>query len=205
MKRFMYLLLAIFLLTSAGCSKNISETPGSINGSKTTIGSSHSGIREVGEFHLACYDATGALKWTDVAHNSLTNEGQYLFLDVVLRGGTAATQFYVRLFNDTPVITDTISTLTGEPSGTYGYAAQLIEKSATGWPTLALDSGNQQATSSVETITASGGSIGPVTYACLTTSTDSSGKLVSFAPLSQSRTLAAGDSIQITYKVKLTN
>lgn len=160
-------------------------------------------VRAIGSMDFRCYDARGNLKWEELNRpNNLADEGEYMFLDVVLRNGTAPSNYYLRLFNDTPVETDTLGSLTGEPSGN-GYTAQTVERnSTTGWPTLALDSGDHQATSSEETFTATGGSWGPVIYCVLATTTDSSGKLVSFVALSQSRTLASGETLKVTYKLK---
>jgi hypothetical protein len=160
-------------------------------------------VREIGSMDFRCYDAQGNLKWEELDRpNDLADEGEYLFLDVTLRGASAPANYYLRLFNDTPAETDTLGSLTGEPTEN-GYTAQTVEGSGTGWPTLALDSGDYQATSSTETFTASGGSWGPVTYCVLATSTDGSGKLVSYVALSTSRTLASGESLQVTYKLKL--
>ena len=160
------------------------------------------GYGNTGVFELRAFDANGNLLWEEDVINGLADEGEQHILDVYLRAATGPVQFYVRLYNDTPVETDTLALLTGEPS-TNGYAAQLVERSATGWPTLAMDAGDYQATSSVETFSASGGSWGPVTYVVLATTSDNTGKLISFAALSQSRTLNAGESLQVTYKVKL--
>lgn len=135
-------------------------------------------------------------------YNALADEGEYLVLDVAFRQATQPTNFYLGLVNDTPVETDALTDLTGEPSG-YGYTRQTIEANATGWPTLALDGGDYMLTSSEETFTASGGSIGPVTYAFLATSTDNTGKLVAYVALSTSRTMADGESLKCTLKIKL--
>jgi len=188
MKKLSTVFLVLIMLIFTACSQPQKETV--------------TGAREVGVFQLACYDATGALKWQETDHNALADEGEQYFLDVALRGVTAASNTYLRLFNDTPAETDSISSLTGEPSG-FGYTAKTLVSSAVGWPTLALDSGDYQATSAVQTFTASGGAIGPVTYIVLTTSSDSSGKLLSYAALSTSRTLTDGDSLQVTYRLKM--
>lgn len=158
--------------------------------------------RWIGVWHFEHYDRGGNLIWEDQIHNALADEGEYAFLDVFLRAGSAPAQFYFRLYNDTPVEADGLSDLTGEPS-TNGYAAQLVERSNTGWPTLVLDSGDYQATSTEETFSASGGSWGPVTYAVLATTSDNSGKLVAYVALSQSRTLQDGESLKVTMEVKL--
>jgi hypothetical protein len=147
----------------------------------------------------------GAVLWeVKDRENFLADEGEYNLLNLFLVGGTAPTTFHIRLFNDTPVETDAIANITGEPSGN-GYPAGGIEveRSATGWPTLALDSNDYQATSKTVTFTASGGSIGPVTYAVLAATISAAEKHIASVALSQSRTLAAGESLQVTYKVKL--
>jgi len=136
------------------------------------------------------------------AYNALADEGEEYMLDVGLRQATQATNFYLGLVNDTPVETDALTDLTGEPSGN-GYSRQTIEANATGWPTLALDSGDYQATSKTVTFTASGGSIGPAIYAILATSSDNTGKLIAYVALSQSRTLADGESLQCSMSIKL--
>lgn len=164
-------------------------------------------VREIGIFELTAYDAQGNVLWQEEAHNNLADEGEQAFLDVFLRGATAPTQFYVGLSDSsTPCsITDTATLTTasaGEPS-TNGYARQLIERNSTGWPTLGLDSGDYMATSSTETFSASGGSWGPVYCVFLGTTSDNTGKHISYAPLSTARTLASGESLQVTYKVKL--
>ncbi len=172
-------------------------------GCQEKIGNDGNGsAREHGEFHLVCRDADGAVKWTEIARNALADEGEQLFLDVALRGATAPANTYLRLYNDTPAETDTLATLTGEPSGN-GYSAQALTSNDTGWPTLALDSGDYMATSAAKTFTASGGTIGPVTYLALATTSDNTGKLISYAALSATRTLTAGDSLQVTYRLKM--
>ncbi len=164
--------------------------------------------KEYGYFDFDAYDAQGNLIWSEHnVPNNLADEGEEYFLDVTLRNATEQPNFCLRLFNDTPVETDTLAALTGEPSAN-GYAGQTVEQNSTGWPTLALDSGDYMATSSQETFSASGGSWGPVTYAVLTTKSgaacDNTGNvLVSYAALSQSRTLNDGETLKITYKIKL--
>jgi len=156
----------------------------------------------VGIWHFEHYDKDGNLIWEADSKNNLADEGEQWVLDSFLRGAAAPTGFYIRLYNDTPVDTDSLSTLTGEPSGN-GYQAQLVEASSTGWPTLALDAGDYQATSKEVTFNATGGSWGPVTYAVLATSSDNTGKLIAYVALSQSRTLNDGESLKVTMKIKL--
>lgn len=165
--------------------------------------------QEKGYFDLTCYDAAGNLKWQDLnRQNALADEGEQAFLDMYLRGATPPTRFYIRLLNSSPSETTTLATMTGEPTHTNGYqlyssGTNKITRDSTGWPTLALDSGDYQAVSKTWSITAVGGTIGPVTTAVLSTTADNTGKLVAYVALSATRTLQIGDTLQVTYKVKL--
>ena len=142
-------------------------------------------------------DKDGNVIWEDVIENALADEGEQAMLDVFYRNGTAPTGFYIRLYNDTPVETDTLATLVGEPAGN-GYAAQLVERSNVGFPTIQQDAnGDWQIISKTVTFSASGGSWGPVTYAVLATTSDNTGKLIAFVALSQSRTLNDGESLDV--------
>lgn len=77
----------------------------------------------------------GDVLWQGESRNSRFDEGNKLELDVFFRGAVAPSDFYIRLFNDTPIKADTLGTIASEPVGN-GYAAQLIERSSVGWPTL---------------------------------------------------------------------
>ena len=147
----------------------------------------------------------GEVLWEqDWTPNVLADEGEQLILDVFFRNATAPTNFYIGVVNDTPGEGDTLSTLTGEPAtGGYSRSSYLVERSNTGWPTLEVDGTGYRVVSTTETITATGASIGPVTYAFLATSSDNSGDLIAYNALSQSRTLADGDSLEITMRIKL--
>ena len=152
------------------------------------------------DFELRDKDGNLIDKWSN--RNALADEGEELMLDAFFRDAAEPTNFYLRLFNDTPAETDSLSDLTGEPSGN-GYAAVTITRDATGWPTLELDSGDWQVVSKSCVFLADGGTIGPVIYAVLATSTDSSGKLVAYNALSTTRTLMDGDSLTVTLTIKL--
>ena len=164
--------------------------------------------QEHGFFDLTARDSDGNIRWQELnVPNALANEGEYLILDVMFRGNTAPTGYFLRLYNTTPSLTSTLSTLsTFEPATANGYApaSQGITKDATGWPLVPqLVTSHYEITSKSITITASGGTIGPVTYAALSTTSDNTGKLVAYAALSATRTLQIGDSLAMTYKIRL--
>ena len=157
-----------------------------------------------GQYEFNCFDKIGNLIWSETRDNALLDEGEQQVLDVYLRGATPPAAFYLGLTSMASMLeTTTLATLTNEASG-GGYARQVINRDATaaGWPSLVLDTGDYLATSKTITFTASG-AIGPVDKAFLATTADNSGKLISFTALSTTRTLATGDTLQVTYKVKL--
>lgn len=136
-------------------------------------------------------------------HNALANSGAAAILEYFYRGNAsfAPGQFYVRLCNYTPQVTDTLSTIQNEPSGN-GYTPQLLPASTIGFPTRAIATdGNVNITSIQVVFTATGGSIGPVTTAFLATSSNNTGTLISYLPLAITRTILSGDSM--TYQLSI--
>ena len=139
----------------------------------------------------------GEVIWEDTKKNFLANQGAEAILEYFYRSNSsyAPSQFYVRLCNYTPVVTDTLSTIQNEATGN-GYAAQALAASTVGFPTKdTAPDGNIRLTSALVSFTASGGSIGPVTTAYLATSSDNSGKLIAFLPLALTRTIISGDTM----------
>jgi len=155
-----------------------------------------------GYFVIDHKDKNGNVIWHDEGFNNLADEGESAILDLFFRGGTAPTAFSLALFNDTPVDTDTVAGLTGEPA-TNGYARIALARDTTDFPTLALDSGDFMVTSKKVTFTASGGAIGPVTYAVLIATIGGAAKLIAYKALSQARTLSDGETLDVTYKLKI--
>ena len=149
------------------------------------------------------WDKDGNLIWHETVENALADEGEQLVLDVFLRGA-AHGSFYLGLADDEPVDDWSMTDLTGEPPGTNGYARQAIERSAVGWPILALDAGDFMATSKLVTFgPATPGTIGPVTIMFLTnTLTGTGGAFIAWAALSGPRTLQIDESLGCKMKIK---
>jgi hypothetical protein len=142
--------------------------------------------------------------WECKKKNSLANKGAEAMLELFYRNDTsyAPGQFYVRLCNYIPQVTDILTSIQGEPS-TNGYSAQLLPTSTVGFPTKDIASdGNYRLTSATVTFTASGGNIGPIITAYLATSSDNSGKLIAFLPLALQRTIINGDSMTYSFQVE---
>lgn len=174
-------------------------------------------LKWCGVFSAECKDANGKVRWNEEIHNALFNEGEFLFLDVVLRNGTAPANWYLGLMSNDlvsiPAETSTLASLDG--AGPYeltegncpGYGRGLITRSSNigGWNVLTLSGGDYQATS-VVAFGAEGNWTKNVRWFFLTTNGttgDTTGKLVSMAQLSNDRTLFDGDTLTINYSIKL--
>jgi len=143
-------------------------------------------------------DARGRLVWAQVAHNMLHDEGEKFVLEAVFpETQSIPAAYYIGLDNRTSLAEeDTLASLSGEPTGN-GYSRKAVNSDATDM-TLSQVSGDWRVTTKTVTFTASGGSIGPVTKAFLcNVATGSAGKLLQSNALSQSRTLASGESLDV--------
>jgi hypothetical protein len=178
-------------------------------------------IKGYGVYHLECYDKDGNLKWSEDAENALFDEGEFMILDVALRAGTAPAQFNIGLFKSTLAAPAETSTLSALKTGTNyeltdaanaGYGTTTARKqvnrdaTANGWPTLSLNAGDYQATGKTVSWTATGNWADTVRWIFMTNqpdATDLTGKLYSVAQLSADRTLLNGDTLNVTYSLKL--
>jgi hypothetical protein len=134
--------------------------------------------------------------------NTLLDEGEQMILDIAFRAA-AQGSFYLGLANDTPLETDTLADLAGEPVGN-GYARQALARNTTDWPVLALDSGDYRVISKLATFMAAGGSIGPVTMMFLCDAASGTvGKYIAWAALSETITLGDAESLGCKIRVKL--
>ncbi len=157
----------------------------------------------VGEWSFVHLNADGSIKDSWKMYNALLDEGEQDILDIVFRDATEPSSFYIGLCNSTPSETTTLTTLTGEVTG-GGYARIALARNTTDFPTLALDSGDYQLTSLAKTFTASGGAFSSATTAFLcTVASGTSGKLYASVALSSTRTIADGESLQVTFNIKL--
>lgn len=181
--------------------------------------SDNTAIKSFGVYHVECYDKDGNLKWSEDCPNALMDEGEFAILDIAFRGGTAPSNWFIGLMKSTlsalPAETSTLATLNS--AGPYeltnasdpGYSArQQVNRDATasGWPTLALDTGDYKITSKTVSWTASGNWSDTIRWMFLTTVGtvgETTGKLISLSQLSADRTLLNGDTLNITYSLKL--
>lgn len=176
-------------------------------------------IKSLGLYRVECRDSAGNLKWAEECQNALYDEGEFAILDIALRAGTAPASWYLGLMKNSlnlaPAETSTLASL--NTAGPYeltngsdpGYAARLAvarDATASGWPTLVLASGDYQATSKTVTWTATGNWSDTVRWVFMTTvgtAGETTGKLISLAQFAADRTLLNGDSLNVTYSLKL--
>lgn len=137
--------------------------------------------------------------------NTLVDEGEEDILDVYLRGATAPTSFYLRLYNDTCAETDTLATLQNEVTGTGYPGTHTIARNSTGWPTFAQDGGDWKATSLTISWTNSGGGAwtAATTSVLATVTTGTAGLFIAYRDLSATRTLQPSDQLDCYIGVKL--
>jgi hypothetical protein len=147
----------------------------------------------------------GEVIWIEEKKNIIPDEGEKALVDTFYRANSAlyfaSAYFYVGLYKGSINESTILATIPGEPSGN-GYARTAVERSEIGWPTIEQHEGDWRVVSKTLTITASGGSIGPVDGAFLCTSLNNTGVLIGAVAMSVSRTIPAGDKIEFTVKAK---
>jgi hypothetical protein len=136
--------------------------------------------------------------------NELTDTGEQRILEITFRNATEIVTFYYRLWNDTPLDTDTNATLVGEMTMTGYPGTNDLTQDATGFPTSALDSGDWAVTGRTRTWTNTGGGASTaVTQLGLhSTASGTTGDFLAWAALSASRTLQVNDSLDASMKLK---
>ena len=179
----------------------------SYDGVKSLLWASDGGVNggelfapgEVVKGSKADLDVQMSQLWTP---NALADEGEQDILDVYFDAQAVRANLYGRLYNDTPVETDTQATLSSEVTGT-GYAAVDFVRN-TDWGAPALDSGDMQTASTTKSFTATASDWTAATYITLnTTATLTAGLLIAYVALASTRTLVDTDQLDVSFNVKL--
>lgn len=128
----------------------------------------------------------------------LLNEGEQWALGILLRADTNTGSLYAGLYTNStePVETATLASgLTEVSTSGSAYARLAVERSSTGWPTLALVSGDYQATSKSLAFATPTSAWGTVYGVFLTTvASGTAGLLLAIYPLLQPRTVVSGNA-----------
>jgi len=138
--------------------------------------------------------------------NALVDEGAEVAIESFLRNNAALYMpdgnFYLGLYLGTMSRTTTILTIPGEPAGS-NYSRQVVARSSVGWPTKEVDDdGFWSIVSTVVQFSAIGGDIGPFNGAFLATSSDASGRLISYVTDQFRRTILSDSFITIALRVR---
>lgn len=155
-----------------------------------------SNIRIGGYFTVDCYGPDGELKWTEVAHNLVTNEGLDHLLDVLLGGATQSNPWYVGLKESgSPAAGDTLLShpTWSENSNYTGTRKEYVEASAT---SQSVTNSANKASFSIDTDTQT---INGAFLASVTSGT--SGVLLCAADFSSAKSLDSGDTLEVTYTI----
>jgi hypothetical protein len=130
-------------------------------------------------------------------------EGLQFLLEVAFsEEQSVPASFYIALATDVSLAEGAALTDITEVSGS-GYARQAVTSNNTDFTSAATGTNDRKTTTSTETFTATGAWTGAKTVYLATTS-DDTGKLIMSAPLSQTRTLANTDTLQVALELTLT-
>lgn len=152
-------------------------------------------------------DVDGVVLWErHNVHNLFHSQGEQFLIQVAFATATGTivpANYYLGLDNRSSItLGDNLSFIFQEPTGN-GYARQPIS-SSTGFA-ISLSNNNYQATSSIATFIATGGSWGPVQNLFLATSQTSTGFLLSSVALDASRSLTIGQQLTMRLALSLIN
>lgn len=160
------------------------------------------GIRIGGVFDLVCLGPDGREKWRERAHNIVTNEGLNHILDAVLHGATQITTWYVAPVesNTSPAAGLTYATPTFTESTAYDEANRVAYNEAAAASQSITNSANPasfsiNATKTIYGAALVGGGSAPTTKG----DTAGGGTLLCYALLTASKSVASGDTLNITY------
>jgi hypothetical protein len=149
-------------------------------------------------------DCNGEPIWQETIHNIFHDEGEEYLCKVAFSEELAVpANHYIGLdARGSLAEGDTLADLSGEPSGS-GYARQAVATDNSDY-TVSQSGGNWQARTKTVTFTASGGSIGAVNNCFLCdAASGTSGDLYCSLALSQSRTLADGESLDVNMTISI--
>ncbi len=134
--------------------------------------------------------------------NALVDQGEQLILQAFFQAENVPTNFFVGLAYGSMSEASTLDTIPNEPSGN-GYARITLTRDTTGFPEMEQDEGDWVVYSAEKYFEASGGSIGPVNVAFIGADLpDTTQRLVSYLSLPIETTLASGETLTFTLKIK---
>ncbi len=146
-----------------------------------------------GVFKFECFDKDGNLKWTEEDHNLVVDTGLNSILDVYFHAATQITTWYVGLKGaGTIAVGDTLASHSGwsEITDYTGDRKEYVEAAASG---KSITNSASPASFSIDgTATVAGA------FLC-SVATTTSGTLFSAIDFAASRSVASGDTLNVSY------
>lgn len=157
-----------------------------------------------GIFTVECYGPDGNLKWREVAHNLVTNEGLDHILDVILHAATQITTWYIAPFeSDTTILaTHTYASPGFTESTAYSEANRQEYDEAAASGQSITNSASKASFSINATKTMYGAALfGGGTGASTKDDQAGGGTLLCAAQFSSSKDVESGDTLEVTYTI----
>lgn len=157
------------------------------------------GFRIGGTFTVVCKGPDGRVKWTETAHNLVTNVGLNHILDVILHGSSQVSTWYVGLKNTgAPAAADTLASHSGwTENENYSEATRpaYVEAAASS------QSITNSASPAEFSINADSQTIAGAFLASDSTKGGTTGTLLCAVNFSSARSADNGDTLQVTYTI----
>ena len=158
-------------------------------------------IKFHGEYLVTCHGADGATRWQERVKNAVTNVGLNHLLGVTLKDVTRVTAWYLGLIDNVSYVRLTASdTMASHPEWIEYVAYTETERQTWTPAAAATQSISNGASAAVFTFTA-GAVIRGLFLNSINTKSGTTGTLFSTAVLSAPQTVAASDTITLTYAV----
>lgn len=163
---------------------------------------SASGLSMGIEFHnlykFECFDAEGNLKWSEEVHNQVFTAGKNDLLTNYFKGSAYTAAWYAGLVSGSSV-----TFADGDTAASHSGWTEFTNYSQTARPTwsggtASNGSIDNSASQAVFTINGAGGTVGGAFLISNSTKAGTTGVLYGGAALSAARTLASGDTLNIT-------
>jgi len=155
-----------------------------------------SGIRIGGYFNVTCKGPDGQVKWEEVAHNIVTNEGLDHILDIVLHGDTQVSPWYVGIKNAGAVAAgDTLASHGGWTENTnYTGNRQEYDEAAASSQSTTNSASKASFAIDTDSQTIAGAFLASV-------ATGTAGTLLCVADFAGTKAADDGDTLEVTYTI----
>ena len=163
-----------------------------------------SGARIGGYFDVVCKGPDGKVKWHEVAHNLVTNQGLDHILDVILHAATQITTWYVALFEDNHTVAagDTYAVPGYTECTAYDEGTRQEYEEAASSSQSVTNSANKATFTMSATKTIYGAAlVGGGTEGSTKGNTDGGGTLLCAAQFSSSKSVEDDDTLEVTYTI----